>query len=129
VAVRRIAVEPMEVAAKVKAVVGGLFGAAPAEKKQEYFERLKSRKAQVEEKLEKGKASRRFEETETVAEPPPPGAEAAPAPPRPGGPPRPRKPEGVGPEQAGKQPEDYASRLMRAKRKAMEGKEKPKDEE
>ncbi len=128
VAVRRVAVEPAEVAAKARSVVAGLFARPQAEKAPEYMDRLRSRKASVGETLEKGKASRRFE-GETAAAPPP-GADA-PGQPPPTSRPKPPRPGSVAPDRPEQpaQAEDYASRLMRAKRKAMEGKERPKEEE
>src|SRR5207249_3016793 len=105
----------------------GRHTAAP--RAAEFFDRLKSRKAEVGEALQKStKAARRFdgEGGPVVA---PPGAEATPAPSdqprRPA--PRPATPGGVGP-QAEKAPQDYASRLMQAKRKAMEERDKKKEE-
>lgn len=113
VAVRRIAVEPAAVSA---ALVGfwekirGRHGIAP--KLPEYLERLKSRKAEVGEGLDAERATRRFE-GDAAATPAPLGADdAAPPPQRPTTRPRPTEPEPTG--------DDYAARLMRAKKKAMD---------
>src|SRR5262249_41145846 len=94
--------------------------AAPREAAAEFFERLRSRKAQVGQSLEQGRSARRFEGEGTSA-PPPPGADetrpAAEPPPAP----KPAAPQPSEPK------EDYASRLMRDKQRAMEEREKRKE--
>lgn len=124
VAVRRIALSPREVATAAERLWSRLRGrAVAADTTPQYFERLKSRKAQVEELLDKARAARRFE-GETGSAAPPPGAEAstaAPAAPPPAAPAAP--PPTLAPQQ---QPEaaDYASRLLQAKRKVWEQRDK-----
>jgi uncharacterized membrane protein len=125
VAVRRIAIDPAAVALVVHNRWQRLRGlqTAPAQTPQ-FLDRLKLRKVQVDESLEKEKAVRRFEsegaplhappmaETGLSSESAPPSPRAAPPPP-------------VGPEDEGAAA-DYASRLLRAKRKAMEDRDKDK---
>jgi Mg-chelatase subunit ChlD/uncharacterized membrane protein len=128
VATRRISLEFGAVVAAAVATWERLRGRnAAADRVPEYIDRLKARKAQVGEALGQGKkAARRFEGGESPAAPPPPGAdEAAPKPaaaPRPAAP-RPR------PAAEGGQEGDYLSRLKKAKKRAMEERDKPKDEE
>jgi hypothetical protein len=121
VAVRRIAVDPAVVALVVQEKWRRLRGLAPlAPQTAQFLERLKSRKEQVSESLEKEKAGRRFEGGDVPIE----------APPMPGGglsehaPPVPAaKPPKVAPDDQAA-PADYASRLLRAKRKALEERDK-----
>ena len=122
VAVRRIAVDPAAVAARVQQVWERLRGRATAAAgAPQFLERLKSRKAQVDEGLGKGRAARRFE-AEGAPAAPTAGGEIPVAAPRPQTP-RPVPPSQVGPEKE-QEPQDYASRLLRAKRRAMEEREK-----
>src|SRR5262249_44694821 len=96
-------------------------GRAVAEPGAELLERLKSRKARVGEAMEKEKATRRFEPSE--AAPVGPIASAVPgaqAPPRPK-PPAPAK-AAAGKEQA----DDFAPRPPKAKKRALEDREKEK---
>jgi uncharacterized membrane protein len=121
VAVRRIAVDPATVSLMVRNQWQRLRGAAPLlPQTAQFLERLKSRKEQVGEAIEKEKAGRRFEGPEAFVEAPP-AADAcstAPAPPAPSA-----KPPTVAPDDA-TTPADYASRLLRAKRKALEDRDK-----
>jgi hypothetical protein len=120
VAVRRIAVDPVQVTAGVQRLWDRLRGVTtPAQANAEFLERLRSRKAQVGQAIDQTRATRRFE-GEAPAAPLPGAAEVPPAPP----PPRPAPPK---PPPAAQEPEDYTSRLMRAKRRAMEEREKRKD--
>jgi hypothetical protein len=118
VANRRIAVVPEEVAGKLRRVWERLrrreaaVSAAP-----QFLDRLKSRKAAVAETIAKG--SRRFEGEPATSAPPPGAAEAlaesatsAPAP----------KP--MAPAQKEAEAADYASRLMKAKRRVWEDRDK-----
>ena len=116
VAVRRIAIDPTMAATLAQAYWQRLRGVRAEAPAQQMLDRLKTRKERVSETLEKEKAGRRFEggDATTVA---PPGADTAPAS-RSQPPVQPPAPK-VAPEQeadAG----DYASRLLRAKRRAME---------
>ena len=125
VAVRRIAIEPEKVKIALMNWWFYLRGRAPiAAEATPFLERLQTRKAEVGEALDKGKASRRFEgdDIPVVA---PQGAEAGPL----SSPAAQRKPTAaskVGPEKE-KEAADYASRLMAAKKRAMEEREKKKE--
>jgi uncharacterized membrane protein len=123
VAVRRIAVDPVVVVAVAQGWWDRLRGTAvPREAAAEFFERLRSRKAQVGQAIDQGRAARRFEADEAATASAPPGAEEA----RPVVPQRPTtQPPATKP--AGQEQEDFASRLMRAKRRAMEEREKRKE--
>jgi uncharacterized membrane protein len=123
VAVRRIAVDPVQVVAVAQGLWDRLRGtAAPREVAVEFLDRLRSRKAQVGQTLDQSRAARRFESEDEVAAPPPGADEARPVEPLRAAP----KP-GAAPKPAAEQPEDFASRLMRAKRRAMEEREKRKE--
>ncbi len=128
VAARRIALEFGVVVAAVVATWDRLRGRnAAADRVPEYIDRLKARKAQVGEAIGQGKkAARRFDAGDAPPAAPPPGAgEAKPAPtasPRPA-PQRPKQGAEAGQEG------DYLSRLKKAKKRAMEEREKEKDEE
>ena len=122
VAVRRIAVEPSDWVAPAVRVWQRLRGqavAAPAT--PQFLDRLKSKKAEIGESMEKDKATTRFEATPGAPlSPPPPGAHTAPPPATQ----RPTtKPGGVAPT-SGEDPADFASRLMKAKKRAMEDRDK-----
>jgi hypothetical protein len=119
VAVRRIAIEPVAVTAALSGFwekVRGRQGIAP--KLPEYLERLKSRKAEVGENLGPDRASRRYEGNGASAPAPLGADDAAPTPTRPTARPRPTEPEPTG--------DDYAARLMRAKREAMDKRDEDK---
>jgi uncharacterized membrane protein len=124
VAVRRIALEPhrvREVAGRAWARLRGRSVAAPRE---EFFERLRTRKAVVGEVLARPAAERRFEAPEGTTAPAPAGADAsAPAPPPPAPPASP--PPSAAP-QAGAPAEDYMSRLSKGKKKEWEDRDKKK---
>jgi uncharacterized membrane protein len=117
VAVRRIAIQPEAVWAKSVALWQRLRGQAITAETPEYIERLRSRKARVSETMDKQKAAAKFDagdftskiEAPTIASP-----TAEPAKPTP-----PKAPAKKEQEEA-----DFASRLMRAKKKAMEDREK-----
>jgi len=124
VAVRRIAVDPTEVAGQLRALWERMRGRTPvATVGPQFLDRLRSRKAQVGEELGKGLAARRFEADGSVASPPAlgelPAVKPRPAPSRePSSAPRPERES---------EPQDYASRLLRAKKRAMEEREKDKE--
>jgi uncharacterized membrane protein len=123
VAVRRIAVDPAEAALRAREVWERLRGRATvAAPTPQFLDRLKSRKAQVGEALGKGRAARRFEAAGPVTAPPAVGEVP---PPRPATS-RPRPAARIGPEKE-QEPQDYASRLLRAKRRAMEEREKDRE--
>ncbi|MBL8992068.1 MAG: hypothetical protein JNM63_01925, partial [Spirochaetia bacterium] len=122
VAVRRISIEPSAVWTKGVATWKKWRGQTLAsEASPEYIERLKSRKAQVGSSIDKQKAAKKFEQAEAtvIAEPP----KVAPEPP-----PVEKKPKPPVIKEPPKEEGDFAARLMRAKKKAMDDrdKEKPK---
>lgn len=125
VAVRRIAIEPLAVAAAAQRAWQQMRGqVVAADQTPQFLDRLKSRKAAIGEAISKEKATRRFDAGEApTGATPPPGAEAASAPssaaPR-------RAPQPPISPESEKQPEDYASRLMRAKKKVWEERDKDK---
>ncbi|HEY1860882.1 MAG TPA: VWA domain-containing protein, partial [Gemmataceae bacterium] len=125
VAVRRIAVEPERVTAAGRRVWDRLRGrAAVVEQTPEFFDRLKSRKAQVSETLGKAKATKRFEGGDAPLSAP---LGATDEPPRMV---RPLPPAGQGPgfaPEAEKQDAgDFGSRLLRAKNRVWDDKNKDK---
>lgn len=130
VAVRRIAIEPREVAGWLQARWQRLRGQkALAAESQQYLDRLKTRKAEVEERLGTAK-DRPLVEAWSPPAPsatgPPvtsPAAKAPPAAP-------PQAPPPVAPAPPSAAPaEDFAARLLRAKQKAREQmQEPPRDE-
>ncbi|MBI3821126.1 MAG: VWA domain-containing protein [Planctomycetes bacterium] len=118
VAIRRIAIQPEAVWAKAVAVWQKLRGQASAEEKlPEYIERLKSRKSQVGETMDKKKAAKKFEAAEgTPTLEAPSVASSAPV----------EKPKKPASKPKPTEDEDFATRLMRAKKKAMEERDKDK---
>jgi uncharacterized membrane protein len=125
VAIRRIAVNATEVAAVAQKGWLKLRGrAVRGDETPQFLERLKSRKAQISETIDKTRATRRFEGEPVVPAAPPAGADEGPsAAPRPTA--RPPLQPRMAPE---KEPEaaDYASRLMKAKKRVWEEREKDK---
>jgi uncharacterized membrane protein len=120
VAVRRIAVEPAKAREVAINVWSRLRGRSVVAAPQEFFERLRSRKTAVGEGLARPTAARRFEASEDAAAAPAGAdASAAPAPP-----PTPKAPPpSVAPKAEGTA-EDYAARLLKAKKKAMDERKK-----
>jgi uncharacterized membrane protein/Mg-chelatase subunit ChlD len=125
VSVRRIALEPAVAVGAAQRQWDRLRGRRTVvAKAPEFLDRLKSRKEQIGEALERTRAAQRFEVTGPAASAPP-GAEApsaaAPPPPR-----RPAPPPGVGP-QTPEEAADYASRLLKAKKRVWQDRDKDKD--
>jgi uncharacterized membrane protein len=126
VAVRRIALEPLVLVTKAQAVWDRLRGRRQvAERVPEFIERLKSRKVQIGESMQRERATRRFEPGEGPVAAPSGGAELAEPPPsRPArAAPRPT----LAPHQEGEEPADYASRLLKAKKRVWQDRDKDKD--
>jgi uncharacterized membrane protein len=122
VAVRRIAVDPGIAAEKVQERWEVLRGLRARVQTQQFLDRLKTRKEQVGESIQKEKAARRFEGGEGDVPPEAPPMAGIPQPgPKPK--PRPSQAPKVGPEDEA-QPADYASRLLKAKRRAMQDRDK-----
>jgi hypothetical protein len=120
VAARRLTIDPHKLTAAAQEAWARLQGQEVA-KRSEFLERLQSRKAQAGEAVGKEKAERRFEGGDApVSAPPPEAAEAGPRPAAPRAAPQQLGPAGE------KEPADYASRLMRAKKRAMEEREQDK---
>jgi uncharacterized membrane protein len=119
IAVRRIAIDPAVVWAYSSAVWERLRGRAVADSGTEVLERLKSRKAQVGEVMAREKAARRFEADEEAPLTPVAAAAATGQQPRP-------KPAAPRPAARKEETEDFAARLMKAKKRALEEREKEK---
>jgi hypothetical protein len=114
VMVRRVAIQPAAIAAKVGETYRRFRGQARlSDESQKYFERLKTKKADVGEGLEKAKATRRFEGTAEQAALVTDGASPRAAP-------RPVTPQPVPEAKPVPAGDDFASRLKRAKQKARE---------
>lgn len=129
VAVRRIALDPARGLAAAERTWAYLRGRAEsAAATPEFLERLKSRKAQVGESLEKGRAARRFEAGDAPPTTAPAGAmdmatpTDRPAPP-------PTAPGRLSPEGESKEPDDYGSRLLKAKKKIQQERDREKGNE
>jgi uncharacterized membrane protein len=121
VAVRRIALDPAKVQETATRVWARLRGRSTLPQAEEFFERLRSRKSAVSEGLARPEAQRRFEAPEgTTATPA--GADAS-EPTAPPPPPKPAPPPLAAP-QAEAPPEDFAARLLKAKKKAMDERKK-----
>ncbi len=128
VAVRRIAVEPAAAWAGATRVWDRLRGrAVVAPAQPQFFDRLQSRKAQVGEELGRVKAARRFDAGSAPAGEAPPGAAQA-TPGEPQTAPRPVRPApSVAPERE-QEAVDYASRLMKAKKRVWQDRDKDKEQ-
>jgi uncharacterized membrane protein len=126
VAVRRIAIDATEVVTVAERTWERLRGRAvvPVAAPQ-FLERLSSRKAQVDETFERLRGARRFESAETMGSGAPQGADEALA-----SAPRPAtmtaRPAGLEPKKE-EEPADYASRLLKAKQRVWEERQKDKE--
>jgi hypothetical protein len=123
IAVRRIAIEPEAVVAATGRLWDRLRGRAVAVQTPQFLDRLQSRREQVDESLHR--ASARFEAGDA------PGTDVPPAVDQPGPsqpPARPTTAPGVAPDKP-QTPEDFASRLMKAKKKVWEERDKGKDKQ
>lgn len=126
VAVRRIAVEPLVVVTYAQRLWGRIRGkAVVAEQTPQFIDRLKSRKAQIGEALDRGKATKRFDADESASAAPPPGAADAPTA-QPRTPARPPQQPQVGPDKE-QEAADYASRLLKAKKRVWQERDKDKE--
>ena len=125
VAVRRIAVQPAEASTMAVALWNHLRGrAATASATPQFMDRLKSRKQQVGESLELLRSARRFAGDEAAKIAPPVLGEAESA--APTSPLRKAPPPTLSPGSAD-QPADYASRLLKAKKKVWEERQQDKE--
>jgi uncharacterized membrane protein len=125
VAIRRIAINAAEVSTAAQKGWERLRGRmVRGDETPQFLERLKSRKAQISETIGKDRAARRFESEPVVVEGPPPGAdEASIASPR--TPARQIAKPRIAPEKE-QEAADYASRLMKAKKRVWEERDKDK---
>ena len=125
VAVRRIAIDTHKLSLAVVGFWDRLRGrATSAEAEPQFLERLRSRKAEVGEEFDKTKAARRFEGEEgsiTAPEGATNGPSASSSPPM-----RSATAQSISPEKE-REASDFAGRLMKAKKKAMEDRDKGKD--
>jgi hypothetical protein len=126
VAVRRIAVQPAEAAAAAEKIWERLRGRASAqEQTPQFMDRLQSRKLQVGEALEQLRGARRFEGGERPAVAPRSADEATAAGPRtPVS--RPSPQPQIAPESQ-QESTDYASRLLKAKKRVWQEREGPEE--
>jgi hypothetical protein len=120
VATRRIAVEPAAAWAAAVTLWGKIRRHDLPAPTTVFLERLQTRKAKVGESLEKQKAAKRFEAAEGMPAAPVPEAAAA----RPVE--APKKPVPQAKKPAQEKEGDFAARLMRAKKKAMEERDRDK---
>jgi uncharacterized membrane protein len=125
VGTRRISLEPQEVrqfAEKTWARVRKKPSTRTSAEQDAFLSRLKQKKAVVEESLEREKAGRKFDAAGPAAEPPPAGADASEPAERPVfTPPPPPKPV---PKPAEPAPDDYLSKLRKAKKRAPHERDK-----
>ncbi len=113
VAVRRIALEPAEIAEWSQRRWDRLRGRIVEKSGEQFLERLQSKKVEVATNIEKSKATRRFEASgETFA--PPPAVDFVP----------PVKKPTVPKPETPASPDDAFARLMQAKKKALEDRER-----
>lgn len=126
IALRRIAVEPEAIGAAAGKIWDRLRGRVPlAEGQPQFLDRLRTRKEAVGETLDKGRAGTRYEGSMGPTDVPS-GAEPSTGRPM-GAPPKPAGPQpGMAPEKE-QDPADFASRLMKAKKKVWEERDKDKD--
>ena len=120
VALRRIAISPEVLWTKAVALWQKLRGRPSADEPMaEYIERLKTRKAQVDESMQK-KAAKKFEAAEGAKSPDAPTVAPVTSEEKPKPAPKPA------PAKKTEEADDFATRLMRAKKKAMEERDKDK---
>jgi uncharacterized membrane protein len=125
IAVRRIAIEIGKLMTQAAVVWARLRGMrVPVAAAPQFLDRLKTRKSEIGEQLEK-KAARRFEAGDQPVEAPPTASDAAAASQRPTAPRPPVDKPKLTPEQE-QEAGDFASRLMRAKKKIWEERDKDK---
>lgn len=125
VAVRRIAFERLQLAQPARHLWNYLrYRSRPEDESPLYLERLKSRKAQVGEELTRTKAEAKFEAGEESTEAPAGAtAEESAPPPAPTAPPAQAKPSTTDDEEG---TGDFASRLLKAKKKIWEERDQDK---
>jgi uncharacterized membrane protein len=132
VAVRRIAMDPSEVWVASQRAWERIRGrpTTGGETTPQFLDRLKTRKAQVSETIARTKASQRFEASDEPVKSAPAGAdELATGSVQPlGRPPAASPPPLASAPKPADEPTDYASRLLRAKKRALQDKEKDADQ-
>ncbi len=121
VGLRRITINPAEAASRGRCLWARLRGSNGGGACAEFIDRLKSRKAQVSQTLERERTTRKFAGSEGPVEVVDEASRPETKPP-----PRPKAAPPLQPPPQG-EPQDYASRLLRAKKKAMEDRDKDKD--
>jgi uncharacterized membrane protein len=128
VAVRRIALDPLAATVAAQRWWDRLRGRRQLpERVPEFIERLKSRKAEIGEALQRERAARRFEAGDQPTASP---SGAPDLPDRPAAPARPAAPPAgpsLAPQQESQEPADYASRLLKAKKRVREELDRDKD--
>jgi uncharacterized membrane protein/Mg-chelatase subunit ChlD len=138
VAVRRIALDVDRIRKTIAEEWSKLRG-RPAAAPSEYLEKLKTRKAEVGEQIDRSRSASRFEppppgpaESTTESQPfsePLLGGEVPPPRARPGRPTKPPQGGGIAPEATGPGQVSYTDRLLKAKQKLWEEREKEKDQD
>ncbi len=120
VGIRRISLEPSEIRQHAQRAWTRARKKQVAETSAEqdaFLARLRQKKAVVEESLERERAGRKFESSGPTSEPAPAGADAGESTERPVFAPPPL-PQAPAPKPAEEQPEDYLSKLRKAKKRA-----------
>jgi uncharacterized membrane protein len=129
VAVRRIAVQPAEALAAAERVWERLRGrTSDQEQTPQFIDRLQNRKLQVSEALDQLRAARRFDAGEPVTAAPGGADEAVATQPRTPPVSRPAPQPQIAPE-AQQEAADYASRLLKAKKRVWQEREEEKKDE
>ncbi len=126
VAVRRLAIEPERIAERGRHVWARLRGLPVPEPRQEIAERLQMRRTSAAMRMAQERAVQRFESGTMPVSGLPLGADATAAPPPPPG----TSPAAPSLGAAPPEPEagDYASRLLKAKKKALDERKKTEEE-
>src|SRR5262249_26067502 len=124
--VRRIAVQPAEAVAAAEQVWERMRGrAAEASDTPQFMDRLQSRKAQVASTLDQLRAARRFEPGERTVSAPAGADEATAVMDRPAAP-RVAAQQRMAPDKQ-EEAADYASRLLKAKKRVWQEREEPNE--
>jgi hypothetical protein len=129
IALRRLAFDPTNIVAGARNLWARLRGHRLEPAGPQFLDRLQTRKSQIGQELDRARATRRFDGDKAPAAPPAGAGDVPEIPSRPGE----RRPTPAapglapGPQQKKEaEPQDYASRLMKAKKKVWRDKDKGK---